>query len=111
MIYIDSNTTHLFVNLFENGEAVNTTSDYVLKFVAKEQTQTIQSTQKAINATERYFRFTLPDLSTSKDGLYHFAVLSGSTEIYTEDAYISLKEPITYSSNSITNTYVEYTGA
>lgn len=106
MIYINSSTTSLYPNLYEQGESLTSSQSYVLEFVGVETTQTITDTQQPNIKEERFFQFDLPDLSTTKDGYYTFNVKKDGTLIYTELAYITIKTSNTYNSNTISNTYV-----
>ena len=106
MIYINSDTTFLFPDLAQKGEAVNTSTNYTINLVGIEETVTITDDQTPIKATERYFCFQVPTIpSNAPDGLYTFQVLNGPTKVYEETAYLQLKTAYTYASNTPTNTY------
>ena len=110
MIFVDSNTTKVFPNLFERGEAITSTTTYTLKLVSDEITSTIQANKQARTKTERYFEFDLPDLTNAKDGYYNFQVFDGSTLLYEEPMYLSRLSAVTYYQNEITNTYFSNAG-
>ena len=106
MIYINSDTTFLFPDLHQKGEAVNTSTTYTINLVGIEETVTITDDQQPIKATERYFCFEVPNIpSTAPDGLYTFQVFDGESKVYEETAYLQLKTTYTYASNTPTNTY------
>lgn len=105
MIYINSSTTSLYPNLYEQGEALTGSQTYTLKFTGIEITQTITDSQQANVRKERFFRFSLPTLTSTKDGYYNFTIEKDGNEIYSELAYIELKSANTYNENTITNTY------
>ena len=105
MIYINLSTTSLYPNLYEQGEALAGSQTYTLKFTGIEITQTITDSQEANVRQQRFFRFRLPTLTSTKDGYYNFTIEKDGNEIYSELAYIELKSANTYNENTITNTY------
>ncbi len=101
-MYIDSNTTYIYPNLYERGELTTGSQGYILEFVSRESTTTITDSQTPTAKTTRYFQFTLP--SITNDGYYDFIVKKSGSEIYRELCYVS-KSASRFSENTITNTW------
>lgn len=101
-MYIDSNTTYIYPNLYERGELTTGSQDYTLEFVSNESTTTITDTQTPSAKTTRYFQFEVPTITN--DGYYDFVVKKEGVEIYRELCFVS-KSSSRYSGNTITNTW------
>lgn len=101
-MYIDSNTTYLYPNLYERGELTTGSQSYTLEFVSRDGFTTVSESQIPSAKTNRYFQFTVPTISN--DGYYTFNVKKESTTIYSELCYVS-KSTGRFTENEITTTW------
>jgi len=106
MIYIGTTTAYIFINLFERGESLTSTTTYDLIFTNQATKKSTIISIQATAITERYFQFLLNDgLAGEPDGFYELNIYSGSDLIYNELCFVNDKTDVTYNANSITTIY------